>query len=85
MKRTPIYGMMAEFDSPTDLGGGGRRRPTLPATRRSTPIARFRSKNWPKPSAFTTTGVPLVVLIGGISAAWPDTLMQYWIRPSAIP
>ena len=53
MKRTRIYGMMAEFDSVHTLVDAANAR-AKPATKRSTPTARFRSKDWPRRSASIT-------------------------------
>ena len=50
MKRDPIYGMMAEFDSAQALIDAARKTRTKPAIRRSTPTARSRSRVWLKKS-----------------------------------
>ena len=81
MKRDPIYGIMAEFDSAQALVDAAR-QPIRPATRRSMPTARSPSKAWPKKSALHHDEVPLVVLIGGIIGGLTGYLMQYWMRRS---
>ena len=58
MKRTGVYGMMAEFDSDHTLLDGGQPYPRGGLSRRSTPIARFPSKDWPKRSDSITTKFP---------------------------
>ena len=40
-----LYGMMAEFDTPTELVEAAHNTHALPATRRSMPIARFRLRS----------------------------------------
>ncbi len=54
MKRDPIYGIMAEFDSAQALVDAAMPR-IRPATRRSTPIVRSRSKASRKKSDSITT------------------------------
>ncbi len=58
MKRTPIYGIMAEFDSPTDLVDAAHRtyEAGYQKNRRLQPIS--RSKNWPRRLGFTKTACP---------------------------
>ena len=55
MKRDPIYGIMAEFDSAQALVDAAHEDAPRPDTRRSTPTAPSRSKAWPRKSDFTTT------------------------------
>ena len=54
MKRDPIYGIMAEFDSAQALVDAARRTHEA-GYRRSTPTVRSPSKDWPKKLASIAT------------------------------
>ncbi len=79
-----LYGVMAEFDNPTDLV----------AAARSTYEAGYRRINGYSPYpieelseaiGFTRTSLPLIVLIGGILGGLGGFLMQYWIAVQNYP
>ena len=85
MKRDPIYGIMAEFDS---RPGSGRRRA------RSTHQAGYKKIDAYSPFpieglaeeiGFHHDEVPLVVLIGGIVGGLTGYLMQYWMSAVDYP
>ncbi len=80
----PIYGVMAEFDNPTDL---------LKATEEAY-SAGYRKMDAYSPYpieeisdalGFHTTRVPLVVLVGGILGGLSGYLLQYWISAISYP
>ncbi len=80
----PIYGVMAEFDNPTDL---------LKATE-AAHAAGYRKMDAYTPYpveeisdalGFHKTRVPLVVLIGGILGGLSGYLLQYWISAISYP
>ena len=80
----PVYGLMAEFDNPTDL---------LKATKDA------RSAGYRKMDAYTPypiediaealgfekTRIPLIVLIGAILGGLSGYLLQYWISAISYP
>jgi Protein of unknown function (DUF3341) len=79
MIETPLYGLMAEFDNPTDL---------LKAAR-ATYAAGYRNIDAYTPYpieeladviGFTKTRVPLICLLGGILGGLSGYLLQYWIN-----
>lgn len=80
----PVYGMMAEFDNPTDL---------LVATERAY-SAGYRKMDAYTPYpieeiadalGFHKTRVPLIVLVGAILGGMSGYLLQYWISAVSYP
>ena len=78
MAQSPIYGLMAEFDSPE----------ALVAAARSAFAAGFRKMDGYSPFpidgladalGFHRTRVPLIVLIGGIFGCLGGFFLQYWV------
>ena len=64
-----LYGIMAEFDNPSDLVAGARR--TFAAGyRRINGYSPYPIEELSEAIGFTRTSLPLIVLIGGISAGW---------------
>ena len=78
MKTTPIYGIMAEFDSPTDLVDAARRT-TNAGYKKIDAYSPFPIEELAEAIGFHRNGVPLVVLIGGLLGCFGGYLMQYWI------
>lgn len=81
---SPIYGLMAEFDNPTDL---------LKATEEAYRVG-YRKMDAYSPYpieeisdalGFRKTRVPLIVLIGGILGGLSGYLLQYWISAISYP
>ncbi len=84
MKRDPIYGMMAEFDSPTALVEAARR--TYQAGyKKIDAYSPFPIEGLAEEIGFHHDEVPLVVLIGGIIGGLTGYLMQYWCAAVAYP
>lgn len=84
MIETPLYGLMAEFDNPTELMKAAR----------ATYAAGYRNIDAYTPYpieeladviGFTKTRVPLVCLIGGILGGLSGYLLQYWINNISYP
>ena len=84
MTETPLYGLMAEFDNPTELMKAAR----------ATYAAGYRNIDAYTPYpieeladviGFTKTRVPLVCLIGGILGGLSGYLLQYWINNVSYP
>ena len=65
-------------DTPAEPRRGARRRSTRPATGRSTPTRRTRSRSCPRRSTSTDTHVPKLVLAGGIVGRPAGYGLQYW-------
>jgi len=84
MKRDPIYGMMAEFDTPVALVEAAKR--TYQAGyRRIDTYTPFPIEGLAEEIGFHRDEVPLVVLIGGIVGGLTGYLMQYWMSAVAYP
>ena len=84
MKRTRVYGLMAEFDSVNSLMDAANAR-GKPVTRGSTLTARFPVEGLAEAIGFHHDEVPLVVLIGGLIGGLGGYLMQYWISVVSYP
>jgi hypothetical protein len=84
MKRTPIYGILAEFDSPTDLVDAARRT-TNAGYKKIDAYSPFPIEELAEAIGFHRNGVPLVVLIGGLLGCFGGYLMQYWIAVISYP
>ena len=84
MKRDPIYGMMAEFDTPVALVEAAKR--TYQAGyKRIDAYTPFPVEGLAEAIGFHRDEVPLVVLIGGIVGGLTGYLMQYWMSAVAYP
>ena len=84
MKRTGIYGMMAEFDSVhTLLDAANRTREA--GYKRIDAYSPFPVEGLAEAIGFHHDEVPLVVLIGGLIGGLTGYLMQYWISVVSYP
>jgi hypothetical protein len=84
MKRDPIYGMMAEFDTPAALVEAAKR--TYQAGyEKIDAYTPFPVEGLAEEIGFHRDEVPLVVLIGGIVGGLTGYLMQYWMSAVAYP
>jgi hypothetical protein len=84
MKRDPIYGMMAEFDTPAALVEAAKR--TYQAGyKRIDAYTPFPIEGLAEEIGFHRDEVPLVVLIGGMVGGLTGYLMQYWMAAVAYP
>jgi Protein of unknown function (DUF3341) len=79
MKRTPIYGMMAEFDSATILVAAARQTHEA-GYRKIDAYSPFPIEELTEAIGFHHNYVPLVTLIGGLLGGLSGYLMQYWIN-----
>ena len=84
MKQTPIYGIMAEFDSPTDLVAAAERTHQA-GYQKIDAYSPFPIEGLAEAIGFHKNRVPLVTLIGGIIGGLTGYLMQYWISTSSYP
>ena len=84
MKRDPIYGMMAEFDTPVALVEAAKR--TYQAGyNKIDAYTPFPVEGLAEEIGFHRDEVPLVVLIGGMVGGLTGYLMQYWMSAVAYP
>ena len=75
----PLYGMMAEFDNPSDLVAAART--TYEAGyRRINGYSPYPIEELSEAIGFTRTSLPLIVLIGGILGGLGGFFMQYWME-----
>jgi hypothetical protein len=79
VKRTSIYGMMAEFDTPGDLVSAARRTSEA-GYKKIDAYTPFPIEELSEAIGFHRNSVPLVVLIGGILGGCSGFGLQYWIH-----
>ena len=84
MRRDPIYGMMAEFDTPVALVEAAKRTYQAGYKKIDT-YTPFPIEGLAEEIGFHRDEVPLVVLIGGIVGGVTGYLMQYWMSAVAYP
>ena len=77
MKRPPIHGLMAEFDSPTELVRAAQRTHDE-GYRKVDAYTPFPIEELSEAIGFHHTRLPLVVLIGGIVGCIGGYLLQYY-------
>ena len=79
-RRTPaLYGIMAEFDNPSDLVAAARRTHEA-GYRRINGYSPYPIEELSEAIGFTRTSLPLIVLIGGILGGLGGFFMQYWME-----
>jgi hypothetical protein len=77
--KPPLYGLMAEFDNPTDLVEAARR--TYDAGyRRINGYSPFPIEELSDAIGFHSTRLPLIVLIGGILGGLAGYFMMYYME-----
>jgi hypothetical protein len=74
-----LYGIMAEFDNPSDLIAAARRTHEA-GYRRINGYSPYPIEELDEAIGFTRTSLPLIVLIGGILGGLGGFFMQYWIE-----
>ncbi len=84
MKRTPIYGMMAEFDSPTDLVAAAHRTHEE-GYRKIDAYSPFPVEGLAEAIGFRHDRVALVVLVGGLLGCLAGYFLQYWVSAINYP
>lgn len=77
-KRLPIYGLMAEFDTPEALLEAARRA-FAEGYRRMDAYSPFPVDGLAESIGFHSTRIPLIVLIGGIVGCLGGFYLQYWV------
>ncbi|HLL76965.1 MAG TPA: DUF3341 domain-containing protein [Pyrinomonadaceae bacterium] len=78
-KRPPIYGVIAEFDNPTDAVAAARRA-YEEGYRRMDAYSPYPLEALSEAIGFHGSRLPLIVLIGGIVGGLGGYLMQYWMN-----
>jgi hypothetical protein len=80
----PLYGLMAEFDNPTDLVAAARRT-YEEGYRKINGYSPFPIEELSEAIGFHRTGLPLIVLIGGIIGCVGGYFMQYYLEAIEYP
>ncbi len=75
----PLYGIMAEFDNPSDLVAAARRTHEA-GYRRINGYSPYPIEELTEAIGFTRTTLPLIVLVGGILGGLGGFFMQYWME-----
>jgi hypothetical protein len=84
-RRKPrYYGLMAEFDSPTAIVEATRRA-YAEGYRRMDTYTPFPVEGLAEEMHFHRTGVPLIVLLGGLAGCLGGYFLQYWISGAYWP
>jgi hypothetical protein len=84
MTKTPIYGVMAEFDNPTSLVNAAREARTR-GYRRLDAYSPFPIEELTEALRLPKSKLPLIVLIGGILGGLTGYLMQYYVTVIYFP
>ena len=84
MKHTATYGLMAEFDSATDLVAAADRTREA-GYKKIDAYSPFPVEGLAEAIGFHHDLVPLVTLIGGIIGGTTGFLMQYWMSAISYP
>jgi hypothetical protein len=84
MSATRIYGMMAEFDSPSDLVAAAHKTYAA-GYKKIDAYSPFPIEELAEAIGFHRNNVPLVVLIGGIVGCLSGYAMQWWIATVSYP
>src|SRR5881392_1208014 len=84
MKRDPIYGIMAEFDSAQALVDAARKTHEA-GYKKIDAYSPFPVEGLAEEIGFHHDEVPLVVLIGGLIGGATGYLMQYWMNAVDYP
>jgi hypothetical protein len=75
----PLYGVMAEYESPNDLVHAARKVYEA-GYRRINGYSPFPIEELSEAIGFTHTSLPLIVFIGGVIGGLSGFFMQYWIE-----
>lgn len=78
-RRPPLYGVMAEFDNPSDLVAAARDVYDA-GYRRINGYSPYPIEELSEAIGFTRTSLPLIVFIGGLIGGLGGFFMQYWIE-----
>ena len=84
MRPEPIFGMMAEFDTATDIVAAAERT-TEAGYKRMDAYSPFPIEELAEAIGFHKNGVPLITLIGGILGMCGGFMLQWWINTISYP
>ena len=84
MKRTPVYGLMAEFATPTDIVAAAKRTHEA-GYRKIDAYSPFPIEELAEAIGFHRDGVALVTLVGGLLGMFGGYLLQYCIHTINYP
>ena len=83
-KEAPIYGLLAEFDNPDELIHAVRRARAA-GYRKMDAYTPFPVEHLAEELGFHRSGLPLIVLIGGVLGCAAGFAMQYWMSAIDYP
>jgi hypothetical protein len=83
-KKAPVYGMLAEFETPVELIAAVRRARAA-GYRRMDAYTPFPVEHLAEELGFHHTNLPLIVLCAGLVGCAGGFLLQYWISVLAYP
>lgn len=78
MKQPPVYGLMAEFENPSDLMNAARKAHEE-GYRKMDAYSPFPIEELSEAVGFHHTKLPMIVLIGGIVGCLGGFFLQYWV------
>ncbi|MBA3914845.1 MAG: DUF3341 domain-containing protein [Acidobacteriales bacterium] len=84
MRRTPVYGLLAEFDTPDHVVEAAQRTHEA-GYRKIDAYSPFPIEELSEAIGFHHNSVPLLVLIGGILGGASGYLLQWWINNVSYP
>jgi hypothetical protein len=84
MSLVPLYGLLAEFDNPTDLLLAARKAHDE-GYRKMDGYSPFPVEGLAEAIGFERDRMPLVVLVGGLLGCVGGYLMQWWISADSYP
>ena len=82
--RPPIYGLMAEFDTPTEILAAARRAHAA-GYRKMDAYSPFPVEGLSEAVGFHKNGVALICLVGGLLGLITAYALQTWINVSSYP
>ncbi len=80
----PVYGIMAEFDNPTDLLAATERAYRA-GYRKMDAYSPYPIEELSDALGFHKTRVPMIVLVGAILGGLSGYLLQYWVSAVSYP
>ncbi len=84
MKRTPVYGLIAEFANPTEIVEAARRTHEA-GYRKIDAYSPFPIEELAEAIGFHRDGVALITLVGGLLGMVSGYALQYWIHKINYP